>query len=140
VKVRRLTRERRDRDGTAFLISSHNLLEMERLADRVAILKAGRVLCEEALDALVRRAGARYRFDVSDPGRARAAIGEALAPPAEAAAVNGTVEVRAGRAEVPALVERLVRAGVAIYEVREVVPTLEDVFREIARDSKEKKL
>jgi ABC-2 type transport system ATP-binding protein len=131
VEVRRLVAERRARDGAAFLVSSHDLLEMERLADRVAILRAGRVVRDEPLASLVRSAGAHYRLDVGDAARAREVLGALATPSSE---VEGALDVRAGREGVPALVKRLVEAGVAIHEVREVVPTLEDVFRAIAAE------
>ena len=134
VEVRRLIRERRDRDGTAFLISSHNLLEMERLADRVAILRGGKVVRDGPLDELIRGAGAHVRFEVGDAPRARSLLG-ALALPATGVEGRESVDVRVARVEVPELVSRLVAAGVAIYEVREVVPTLEDVFREIGKEA-----
>ncbi|HVY62738.1 MAG TPA: ABC transporter ATP-binding protein [Planctomycetota bacterium] len=129
VEVRRLIRERRDRDGTAFLVSSHNLLEMERLAERVSILREGRVVRDGPLEALIRGAGGHYRLEVGDPARARALVTEAAVPFAGA---GNALEVRIAREAVPDLVRRLAAEGVAIYEVREVVPTLEDVFRELA--------
>ncbi|MGH7722192.1 MAG: ABC transporter ATP-binding protein [Candidatus Dormibacteria bacterium] len=48
--------------GASVLLSSHVLPEVERVADRVAIIRAGRLVAVSTLDALLDRA--RHRFDL----------------------------------------------------------------------------
>jgi len=58
VAVRRLVRRAAD-EGRAVLMSSHNMLEVERLADRVAFLAHGRIIDEGEPRLLVEKYGAR---------------------------------------------------------------------------------
>ncbi|MGQ9583696.1 MAG: ABC transporter ATP-binding protein [Thermoplasmatota archaeon] len=62
--VRRVIRERVAETGTAALVSSHNLLEVELLCDRVAILYGGRVVGAGAPRELIERRGGRNLEDV----------------------------------------------------------------------------
>ena len=119
----------RDR-GLAVLVSSHQLAEVERIANRVAILAKGRLLAEGDLDRLLRREVTRHRLVVDDAAAATRVIGEEGPPRAD-----GALGVRATPDEVPDLVRRLVEAGVAIREVAPVRPTLEYVFLELTNAS-----
>ena len=56
-KVRGWLAEYRTRTGAAMLISSHNMPEVERLCDRVVVLKQGRAVAEGTPGALLRRYG-----------------------------------------------------------------------------------
>lgn len=51
-----LERYRADR-GATILLASHNMAEVERLADRVIMLEKGKVIADETPDALIRRFG-----------------------------------------------------------------------------------
>jgi ABC-2 type transport system ATP-binding protein len=81
-EVYRMLRERAEA-GAAVLLSSHILSEVERVADRVAIIRSGRLLMTESLAGL--RAKARHTVEVrfgSSP------------PPGAFAAVPGITDVR----------------------------------------------
>ncbi len=65
VLLRRLTRE----DGVTVLVSSHRLHEIEGVADRVGILRQGRLLVEAPTGELLR--GGVHELDASDPVVAR---------------------------------------------------------------------
>ena len=71
-----LLRERARRGGTVFF-SSHTLSEVEQLCDQVAIVRQGRIVADEPLDDMRRRARRRVeiRFDTS-------AAASVAAPPA----------------------------------------------------------
>ncbi len=62
--------EERTRDGATLFLSSHILSEVERVCERVAIIRAGTVVAEESvkslLDKAMRRAKVTYREPVSD--------------------------------------------------------------------------
>jgi len=125
--VRRLLEERRAAGG-AILVSTHNLDEAERLADRIAVLD-GQLL---ALDrpAALRRRLTTGRVTVrlrSDPSR-HLQTAKAFDP---AAAMDGqTIAMRFDNAEdqTPAAIRALAAAGAEIVEVRQEMPALEDVY------------
>jgi ABC-2 type transport system ATP-binding protein len=50
--------------GTALLITSHNMTEVERLAERVVFLAAGRVVADEATEIIAARLGQSSLEDV----------------------------------------------------------------------------
>lgn len=55
--VRGMLESYRERQGAAILLASHNMAEVERLADRVIMLERGRVLADETPGALIQRFG-----------------------------------------------------------------------------------
>jgi ABC-2 type transport system ATP-binding protein len=63
-RVRSWLADYRTRTGAALLISSHNMPEVERLCDRVIVLKQGRTVAEGAPAALLRRYGRATLEDV----------------------------------------------------------------------------
>jgi len=61
-----LLAEARDAGSTVFL-SSHTLSEVERIADRVGIIRGGRLIVVERIDALKRKAIRRLDFEFAHP-------------------------------------------------------------------------
>ncbi len=92
--------------GTAVLLNSHLLSEIELVCDRVVIITRGRVVAQ------------------GSPTELTAAQGVEI----ETAA--GTRRYQAAREDVPALVAELVAAGERVYEVRTTRSTLEEVYLE----------
>jgi ABC-2 type transport system ATP-binding protein len=128
--VRELLVERRAA-GCAILVSTHNLDEAERLADRVAVLQQ-RLLAIDAPTALRRRlrTGRLLVRVAGDPAACVAALGAARAH------VDGAhlvVRVDDVEAETPAIVASLVAAGAKVVEVRPETPALEDVYLHLVR-------
>jgi len=62
----KLLAERRDAGGTVFL-SSHTLSEVERIADRVGIIRDGNLVVVERIDELKRKAIRRLDFEFAHP-------------------------------------------------------------------------
>jgi ABC-2 type transport system ATP-binding protein len=134
--ARRLLEERRAA-GCSILVSTHNLDEAERLADRVAVL-------HERLLALDRPSALRQRLTtgrlvVRVAGDASAFVETARAAIAATnhagAAVDVVVDgptlvlrVSDPERQTPALVSALASAGARILEVRAEMPALEDVY------------
>ena len=134
--ARRLLEERRAA-GCSILVSTHNLDEAERLADRVAVL-------HERLLALDRPSALRQRLTtgrlvVRVAGDASAFVETARAAIAATSDAGATVEVVVDGAalvlrvsdperQTPALVSALASAGARILEVRAETPALEDVY------------
>jgi ABC-2 type transport system ATP-binding protein len=109
--------------GRTVLISSHVLPEVQHVADRVALLRDGRLLLEETVDGLRRRAFDRVEVRLAEP-----------AAPDAFAHLNGVDELErangrivfAVHGEPDALIKALAGHHVVAYESRE--PDLEDVF------------
>jgi ABC-2 type transport system ATP-binding protein len=111
----------------AVLISTHNLDEVERVADRVAVLRSRLVALDTPAGLRARLFGARVRVVVA---QAAATFVPALAGVADVTAHEHvlSVGVTDPAAEAPAIVRRLVAAGADIQSVGAEEPPLEDVY------------
>jgi ABC-2 type transport system ATP-binding protein len=104
--VRALLEELRNRE-IGVLLNSHLLSEIELVCDRVVILSHGRVVSAGRPEDLSRPRGVEIETDL-----------------------GVRLFAEAGRDEVPALVEGLVRDGRRIYGVRVLATTLEEEYLE----------
>jgi ABC-2 type transport system ATP-binding protein len=123
-------------DGVTILLTTHDLPDVERLCRRVVVIDHGRVVADDAIDALRARSGG-----------AREVVVELSAP---AAPLDGLPGVRDVRVEAGGLRQRLaftpgdttaaalisaVAARVELRDVTVVEPSIEDLVRELyARD------
>jgi len=128
--VRQLLEERRAA-GCAVLVSTHNLDEAERLADRVAVLQQ-RLLAIDSPAALRRRltTGRLLVRVAGDPAGFVATLGAARAH------VDGAhliVRLEHVEEDAPAVVAALVAAGARVIEVRPEMPALEDVYLHLVK-------
>jgi ABC-2 type transport system ATP-binding protein len=108
--VRGLLEELRER-GIAVLLNSHLLSEIELVCDRVVILSRGRV------------AAAGRPSDLTRAGGLEVSTGEGI-----------KLFPDARRDDAPRIIAELVAAGEAIYEVRLLRNTLEDVYLEAVNE------
>jgi ABC-2 type transport system ATP-binding protein len=122
-EIRVLIRELADKDGVTVILASHQLDEVQRLCDRVAILDKGRLKAEGPVDALT-AADLKLRLEVSPAAKALEILGDRGRPERE-----GAVLAAITRAEAPALIRALAEAGVDIVEARWVGGELETAFR-----------
>jgi ABC-2 type transport system ATP-binding protein len=132
--VRKLLDERRS-DGCSILVSTHNLDEAERMADRVALL-------HERLIAIDRPAALRQRLHrghvtvrLASAAAAYLDIARRFDPAAEGESTALVVHVRDNEHDTPALVSALAAAGAPIVEVRQETPALEDVYLHLIGDA-----
>jgi ABC-2 type transport system ATP-binding protein len=121
LEIRSLVGDLAKRDGLTVLLSSHLLDEVERVCDRVAILRRGRLAAEGSVADLLDSEG-RFWLSVDHPQ----AVLDLLAPQADAG--DGGIFVRLGRDEVPELIRTLTQSNIRIYEAKWVKPDLESVF------------
>jgi len=97
--------------GTAVLLNTHLLGEVELLADAVVLIDAGRVVAAGTVAALTQGTGVVIETD------------------------QGQVEHRdVARSDVPALVARLVAEGRQVFAVRPHRSTLEDLYLRLVGD------
>ncbi|MBN8528840.1 MAG: ABC transporter ATP-binding protein [Caulobacterales bacterium] len=120
-EMRALIRSLADNDGVTVVLASHQLLEVQRVCDRVAILNRGKLVREGAVSELTSD-GERLRLNVGSVEQALSVLG------AKAAASGQAVLVETSRADGPGVIRALVQAGVDIHEARWIGTDLESVF------------
>jgi ABC-2 type transport system ATP-binding protein len=113
-------------EGTAVLVSSHILTELEEIADRVVLVASGRTVDEHTMSDLIAQGRTGYRVRATDP----AALASALADRSIEARVNGTgTELPAmSEDEAADLLAGLVGAGVRVVAYEPVGSNLESVY------------
>jgi len=133
--IRRLLADRRSA-GCAILVSTHNLDEAERIADRVAVLHER--LIAVGSPATLRQSLSTGRVLVRFSGDPSAHLAVARRFDRDAAVDGPALAIRVSDARrTPALVSALVAAGAEIVEVRQEMPALEDVYLHLMRDPTE---
>ena len=127
----RLLLEERRAAGCSILVSTHNLDEAERLADRVAVLHERLVAIDEPSALRARLTTGRVIVRVAgDPsvllGAVHSVVGTDAVHAVDRAAL--TLQLTDANRQTPALIRALVAAGAEILEVRPEIPPLEDVY------------
>jgi ABC-2 type transport system ATP-binding protein len=117
---------------TAF-ICTHNLVEAQRLCDRVAVLEHGRLVALGTPAELARGSGRglRLELEVAPDSLARAVDITKAVPGAVDPSVleNGIIALAvADREVIPRLVAALTAGGVPIYCITPQEPSLEDIY------------
>ncbi|MGZ9100604.1 MAG: ATP-binding cassette domain-containing protein, partial [Brevundimonas sp.] len=120
-EMRALIRSLADHDGVTVVLASHQLQEVQRICDRVAILHKGRLVREGAVSELT-ASGERLRLSVKPVDTVVAMLG------ARGVRDGAAILADVPRAEGPALIRALVEAGIEIDEARWVGADLESVF------------
>ena len=123
-EMRALIRSLADDDGVTVVIASHQLAEVQKLCDRVAIMNKGRLSAEGAVADLV--AGReRLRLTLRPADTALGLLG--MKGTRDGEAVLAAIE----RSEAPALIRALAEKGAEIEEARWVGADLESVFNQL---------
>ncbi|CAN5249820.1 ABC transporter ATP-binding protein [soil metagenome] len=120
-EMRALIRSLADRDGITVVLASHQLLEVQRVCDRVAIMNKGK-LVREGLVSDLTATGTRLRLTGKPTDRILAVLG------GKGVLEGDAVLAAIPRAEGPALLKALIEQGVDIDEARWVGADLESVF------------
>ena len=117
--------------GTAVLIASHALTEVEARTDRIAIMRKGRMVADDTLANLSALAGLPIRLKV----RASANV-DALAAELGGNRINGvSVEILCTPADKMEALRRIAAMGEAVADVEMTPPKLEDLYRHYAQEA-----
>jgi ABC-2 type transport system ATP-binding protein len=119
----------------AVLLSTHNLDEVERVADRVAVLRTRLIALDTPHALRTRLFGARLRVALAPPVERYVGVMAGAGFPdvrAEGSVLSIGVDDAAERA--PDIVRRLVQAGAQIREVVPEEPPLEEVYLRLLDD------
>lgn len=121
------------KSGVTMFLSSHALSEVEHQADRLVILREGRVVTSGTLDELRQRAGLPVRLRVSmtsDDGRGTVEEAVNGAGRVQVARINGhTLEVSCTQADKMDTIRRILAADDKIDNIELTPPGLEDIYR-----------
>jgi ABC-2 type transport system ATP-binding protein len=120
-EMRALIRSLADDDGVTVVLASHQLLEVQRVCDRVAILNRGKLMREGLVSELT-SVGERFKLRVGSVEQALAVLG------AKATTSGDAVMVETARVDGPGVIRALVEAGIDIHEARWIGTDLESVF------------
>jgi len=124
-EIRDLLREEA-KNGTAVLLNSHLLSEMEMTCDRVAVLRNGKVVAQGTVDALTRQS-AKYKLIATS-------YDDSVLTQFGAERVNGHVELAvADLQQLNAFVDQIRARGGLVSELSPLRATLEDVFVDLVR-------
>jgi ABC-2 type transport system ATP-binding protein len=120
-------------DGTAVLLSSHQMDDLEALCSEVTIVAAGRVVFSGSLSKLADESRpVDYRLRTSDPATTRRIGGKTPGVTVQPAPGGNpdpdTLVIRANVTAIDALIPELLGAGVAVRELTPVISPLESAF------------
>jgi ABC-2 type transport system ATP-binding protein len=122
-----------DKGRTVFLCT-HNLVEAQKLCDRVAVLEHGRLVAlgtpAELARRYVRRLDVAIETDPEQVGAAQTLLANASAlTRGQPRRTNGGLTVTVvGREAIPDLLSKLVAQGIRVYRMAANEPSLEDVY------------
>jgi ABC-2 type transport system ATP-binding protein len=122
-------------EGTAIIVSSHLLSEMELMCDRVAIIQNGKLVNVQAMREMVQQQSDEASlvvFEVDEPQRAIQLLADTVNV-VEAAVTPEGVTLYLQRDQVPDAIRQLVQGNVRIFSVKTASTTLEDKFLELTR-------
>jgi ABC-2 type transport system ATP-binding protein len=131
------------REGRTILLTTHDLGDVERLADRVAILAGGRIVVDDTPDAIVRggSVAVRFRLHASPTGPAIDELATRITALDSASrlrpAGDAMFEIAPGAASadvVGAIAAWALREGLLIVELRAGAASLEERYLELTGD------
>jgi Cu-processing system ATP-binding protein len=112
--------------GTAVLISSHALTEMESKTDRIAILSQGKLVANDSLENLRKSANLPIRFNIKTKIKSAKKIAVEL----NGKQINGrSIEIFCKRGEKIKILQRISSFGDKIEDIDINPPSLEELYR-----------
>jgi EmrB/QacA subfamily drug resistance transporter len=121
--------------GRTVLLSSHQMMEVEQICDRVGVLSNGTLIREGTVEEL--RGRDRSLLVHAEPLDRAAQLVAALPEVQAVATVGDALQITANPQAAPAINRALVHAGLEVWELRPRQASLEEVFLQLTRQPKE---
>lgn len=121
--LHKLTRE----EGISVIVSSHLLSEMELMCDRVAIIQQGKLINVQSVKELMNE-GSQHKviFELDNVSLALEAL--RCFPSIQTKVTEDGIECRLDKEEIAEINQHLVAAGIKVYGIKRISPSLEDKF------------
>ena len=116
--------------GTAILLSSHALTEVEARTDRILILSGGRLMAEGSLADLRRKAALPVAISVAPAQGQKAALSAAL--PMARANGDGRLHLDIAQSDKLAILARITGLS-QVADIEVIPPSLEDIYSHFSR-------
>jgi ABC-2 type transport system ATP-binding protein len=132
-----LVRQLRD-TGVTIILTTHYIDEAEEMADRVGVIRKGRIILVEDKQALMQKLGKKQlTLQLLQPlTQVPAALaGYALALSADGSELTYTYDTRSEAPDMAGLMQRLAQAGVAFKDLRTSQSSLEDIFVSLVKEA-----
>nr|ACA51937.2 BovF [Streptococcus equinus] len=114
VEIRELLRRLSQEEGKTIFISSHNISEIEAIADRVGIIHQGSLVFEGTLDELYRSNRSTYILEVNDEEKARQLLTEKRI---DFMNHQTRFEINLSKSNIPSLLKELIEREISVYEM-----------------------
>jgi ABC-2 type transport system ATP-binding protein len=124
--------------GVTVILTTHYIEEAEEMADRVGVIRKGRIILVEDKQALMQKLGKKQlTLQLLQPlAQVPAALaGYALALSAEGSDLTYTYDTRSDAPDMVGLMQRLAEAGVAFKDLRTSQSSLEDIFVNLVKEA-----
>ncbi len=128
LEMRDLVRRERVERGVTFVLSSHQLHDVQALCEQVGIVHRGRMVAEGRIADLLSDAVSGFRVGTADDARALAALAAHLPEARPSRAPDGTLHVVGGEALAPRLHAVLLAAGTPALSLVPLRESLERYF------------
>lgn len=121
-QVRDLIAKLAKQEKMAVMISSHNLTEIESVCNKICIVQNGQILEQNKLEDIKKEISkGEYKIEVDTIEKAKELL--------EGAEIeDNKIVVKTTRAEIPNIIEKLVKNHIKIYSVTENIASLEEAF------------
>ncbi len=132
IEFRKIILEQKEK-GRTILLSSHILSEVEKMVDRIGILKNGKIVFEGSISDLekLRQKDVQLKIKVDDVKRTIPLIGERNVNEVDRNYIHCVI---ANESEIPGLIEKLVSEKIKVFEFSQLSSDLENMFINVANE------